>query len=261
MTRAIIYLLGIVIAEISAVVLPAVNLDFAILGLALYGILLIAMITDAARMNRYFQGKLVLSLALVPLIRIFSLVLPLTQIPQIWWYPIIYLPLLTAAVAVAYILEYKPSDIGVTLRDWPWQIPIAFLGLGLGYIEYGILSPQPLVNGLTWSNAWLPALLLVVSTGVVEELIFRGVMQKSAVDLFGDRGIIFVSVIFAVLHVGWAAGPDATSLAWLDLLFVFGVALLFGWIVKKTGSLLGVILCHSIINVALFVIWPLLFTT
>jgi membrane protease YdiL (CAAX protease family) len=148
----------------------------------------------------------------------------------------------------------------VTLHGWPWQLPIAFLGLGLGYIEYNILSPQPLVKELTWSNAWLPALLIFISTGVVEELIFRGVMQKSAVDLFGTRGIIYVSVIFAVLHVGWVVGPNATSLAWLDLMFVFGVALLFSWIVKKSGSLLGVILCHGTINVVLFVVAPLIFT-
>jgi membrane protease YdiL (CAAX protease family) len=219
------------------------------------------MIADAARLDRYYQGNLVISLALIPLIRIFSFVLPLTQIPQIWWYPIIYLPLLVAVVAVAYILGYKPSDIGVTLRYWPLQLPIAFLGLGLGYVEYIILSPQPLVASLTWSNAWLPSLLLFVSTGVVEELIFRGVMQKSAVDMFGDNGIIYVSLIFAVLHVGWAIGPNVTGLASLDLVFVFGVALLFGWLVKKTGSLLGVAMCHGVINIVLFVIGPLLFKT
>jgi len=259
--RVIVYLLGIIGAELASVVLPTINPNFVILGAVLYGLLFIVMLIDAARLNRYFQGKLVLSLALVPLIRMLSLVLPLTQIPQIWWYPVIYLPLLAAVIAVAYILEYKPSDIGITLRSWPLQLPVAVLGLGLGYIEYLILFPQPIMDNLTWSDAWLPALLLFVSTGVVEELIFRGVMQKSAVDLFGTRGIVYVSIIFAILHVGWAVGPDVTELAWLDLVFVFGVALLFGWIVKKTGSLLGVILCHGVINIVLFVIGPLLFKT
>ena len=260
MLRAIIYLLCIIIAEITAVVLPIQNPDLVTLGLAFYGILLAAMIIDAARMDRFYQGKLVLSLTLIPLTRIFSLMLPLTQVSQIWWYPVIYLPLLVAAVVVARELEYKPSDIGITLRGWPKQLIVPFLGLGLGYLEYSILKPAPLVDGLSWSNAWLPAILLFVSTGIVEELIFRGVMQKSAVDLFGARGIIYVSVIFAVLHIGWAVGPDAGGLAWLDIAFVFGVAVLFGWIVKKTGSLLGVILCHGIINVVLFIIGPLLFT-
>jgi hypothetical protein len=87
MTRAVLYLFGIVIAEIASVALPTINPNFVILGLALYAALLVAMIIDAARLDRYHQGNLVLSLALVPLVRIFSLVLPLTQIPQMWWYP------------------------------------------------------------------------------------------------------------------------------------------------------------------------------
>lgn len=257
--RAIIYLLGIIGAEFASVVLPGINPNFVILGTALYVILFIVMLVDAARLNRLYQGNLILSLTLVPLIRLLSLVLPLTQIPQILWYPAIYLPLLAAVVTVAYILEYKPSDIGITLRSWPLQLPVAVMGLGLGYMEYLILYPQPIVNSLTWNDAWLPSLLLFVSIGVVEELIFRGVIQKSAVDFWGTRGIVYVSIIFAILHMGWAVGPDAAELAWLDLFFVFAVSLLFGWIVKKTGSLLGVTLCHGAINVVLFVIAPLLF--
>jgi membrane protease YdiL (CAAX protease family) len=259
MTRALLYLLGIIIAEIAAVVLPTINPDFIIVGLALYAALLLVIIADAARMDRFYDGKFVLSLALVPLIRIFSLILPLTQVPQMWWYPVIYLPLLAAALAMAYVAGYTRSDIGLTLRSWPLQLFAILPGIGLGFVEYSILSPQPLISGLTWSNALLPALLLFISTGVVEELIFRGVMQKSAVDMFGNSGIVFVSLIFAILHVGWAVGPNATMLAWLDILFVFGMALLFGWFVKKTGSLLGVILCHGAINVVLFIVAPLLF--
>jgi hypothetical protein len=258
MTRAIVYLFGIIIAEITAVVLPAINPNLVTLGLALYVLLFVVIIIDAARMDRYYEGKLILSLALVPLIRIFSLALPLAQIPQIWWYPAVYLPLIAAALAASHILEYKSSDIGLTWRGWPWQIPLAILGLGLGYIEYNILSPQPLISGLTWSNVWLPALLIFVSTGLVEELIFRGVMQKSAVDMFGSMGIVYVSVIFAVLHFGWVVGPDATTLACFDIPFVLGIGLLFGWMVKKTGSLLGVILCQGMINVVFFVAAPLL---
>jgi membrane protease YdiL (CAAX protease family) len=260
MLRAIIYLIGIVIAEIASVALPSIDTRFVILGLALYFILLVVMIIDAARMDRYHQGQLVLTLTLVPLTRIFSLVLPLMDIPQILWYPAIYLPLLVAAIVVARMLGYKPQDIGLTLRSWRIQLLIPLLGLGLGYIEYSILRPEPLLEGLTWGNAWLPAILLFISTGLVEELIFRGVMQKSSTDMFGTPGIIYASILFAILHVGWAVGENIPASAWLDIVFVFAVALIFGWIVKKSGSLLGVILCHGVINVVLFIVGPLLFT-
>ena len=85
----------------------------------------------------------------------------------------------------------------------------------------------------------------------MEELIFRGVLQHTAVESFRWWGVVYVSLLFAVLHVGF--------LSWLDVIFVFGVALFFGWVVKKTGSLLGVTLSHGITNIVLFLIVPFFF--
>ena len=42
-------------------------------------------------------------------------------------------------------------------------------------------------------------------------------------------GIVYVSLLFAILRMGF--------LSWIDVVFVLVVALLFGWVVKKTGSL------------------------
>ena len=85
----------------------------------------------------------------------------------------------------------------------------------------------------------------------MEEFIFRGVLQRAAVGAFRGRGIVYVSRLFAVRHVGF--------LSWLDIIFVFGVALFFGWVVKQTGSLLGVTLAHGITNTMLFLILPFFF--
>ncbi len=41
-------------------------------------------------------------------------------------------------------------------------------------------------------------------------------------------------------------------------MFVFGVALLFIFFVRRAGFLLGVILTHGIINIMLYLVWPLL---
>lgn len=45
-------------------------------------------------------------------------------------------------------------------------------------------------------------------------------------------------------------------LSWIDVVFVFVVALFFGWVVKKTGSLFGVTLAHGITNIVLYLIIP-----
>jgi membrane protease YdiL (CAAX protease family) len=90
--------------------------------------------------------------------------------------------------------------------------------------------------------------LLLLCTGFVEEFIFRGVLQRTAVEAFGGWGIVYVSLLFAILHMGF--------LSWIDVVFVFVVALFFGWVVKKTGSLFGVTLAHGITNIVLYLIIP-----
>lgn len=255
MIRAIIYLLAITAAEVVTVAFPPL-LGIA-LGVAFHTAILLAIIVDSALIKSYLQGRLVLSLAVVPLIRIISISLPLADIPQIWWYPIIYLPLLAAAIVLARLLNYRPKDIGITFGFLPVQLAVALAGVAFGIAEYLILAPEPLVAELTWQAAWWPALILLFSTGFGEEFIFRGVLQRSAVNAFGGWGIVYVSFIFAILHIGWIEA--ANPLSWIDVIFVFGIALFFGWVVSKTGSLLGVSLCHGITNIVLFIIAPFFF--
>jgi LysM repeat protein len=66
----------------------------------------------------------------------------------------------------------------------------------------------------------------------------------------GKWAILYVTVVFAVLHLGYKSA--------VDVAFVFAVGLLFGWVVAKTRSLLGVSLSHGITNIALYLIVPFL---
>jgi len=240
---AIIYLLAITGAEV-------VTVFFAPLwGIISHIIILVALMLHSSLASEHRYQRLVLSLALVPLVRIMSLSMPISGIPQIWWYPIIYAPLLVAAVVVIRLTGYRARDVGLTFKLLPLQLAIALTGFLFGVAEYFILAPEAMVAEFTWQQIWLPALLLLVCTGFTEEFIFRGVLQRTAVEAFkGWRGIVYVSLLFAVLHMGF--------LSWIDVAFVFVVALFFGWMVKKTGSLLGVTLSHGITNISLYLIFP-----
>jgi len=259
MLRLLAYLLAITVAEAIVLILEPVLglLTASIIGISCHVVILFATIIDAALINKYYYERLVLSLSIVPLIRIVSLSLPLADIPQTLQYSIIYLPLLAAAIVLARILEYKPRDIGISFGFIPTQLTIGTLGIGIGVAEYFILTPEPLVAELSWQTAWLPALVLLLATGFVEEFIFRGVLQQTAMGVFGGWGIVYASYIFAVLHIGWIQA--GTPLAVLDIAFVFVVALFFGWIVKKTGSLFGVTLAHGMTNIMLFIVAPFFF--
>ncbi len=96
---------------------------------------------------------------------------------------------------------------------------------------------------------WIKTLPLwnEVKQGVREML-----LQRTVVEVFGGWwGIIYVSLLFAVLHMGF--------LSWIDVIFVFAVALFFGWVVKKAGSLFGVTLSHGITNILLYLVVPFFF--
>ncbi len=191
MKEAIIYLLAITAAEVVTIFVQPVW------GIVCHAIVLVAVVVHSALASDYHYRNLILSLALVPLVRIISLSMPLENIPQIWSYLIVYAPLLAAAIVVARILGLKAKEIGFNLGSLPLQLVVALSGLLFGVVEYFILTPEPLVIELTLSVVWLPALIFLVSTGFVEEFIFRGVLQRTAVEVFGEwRGIIYVSLLF-----------------------------------------------------------------
>ncbi|MFC1847165.1 lysostaphin resistance A-like protein [Chloroflexota bacterium] len=259
MKRAILYLLTITVAEAIVVVLDPVTglVAASIIGIACHIVILFAVIIDAALINSYYNERFVLSLSIIPLIRVISLSLPLADIPLMWQYPIIYIPLLAAVIVLANILDLKPGKIGVRFGFIPLQLVVALTGLGFGVVEYLILRPEPMVTELTLQAVWLPALVLLLATGFVEEFIFRGVLQRTVTEVFGGWGIVYVSYLFAILHIGWIQAES--QFAVYDVAFVFVVALFFGWVVKKTGSLFGVTLSHGLTNIILFIVAPFYF--
>ena len=238
------YLGALAVAEVlTALIEPRV-------GLVLHGVLLVVLLLHTALTWEHPAHRLLLSLAFAPLIRLLSLSLPLAGVPLVYWYFITSVPLFIAAVIALRTLGFSWRGIGVNLRGVPIQLLVGLTGLAFGYIEYQILEPEPLARAFTWEQLWVPILILLFSTGFVEEVIFRGVMQRAATEALGRFGVIYVAVLFAVLHVGYKS--------LLDVLFVLGVALFFGWVVARTRSILGVTLSHGLTNIVLFLVVPFL---
>ncbi len=245
MKIALLYLGAIAAAElITALVNPLGGIVFHI-------VLLLGLVSHASFAARPPQNKLYLALALAPLIRLLSLSMPLTRFPQIYWYAIIAIPLLVAVVVVMQRLGYRPSQVGLTGSRLSLQLLVgATTGFAFGVIEYLILKPSPLVESLNLTGILLPSLILLVATGFAEELTFRGVMQRSAGEALGPWGWVYVAALFAVLHTGY--------LSVADMALVLSVGLFFGWVVKETGSLLGVSLSHGLTNIVLYLVMPFL---
>lgn len=141
------------------------------------------------------------------------------------------------------------KDAGINFKMLPVQAVIALTGIPFGFIEHYILKPEALAPGLPLPDLSLLAIALIFSTGLVEELVFRGLMQRNAVEAFGERlGIIGVAAVYAALHIGWLSMPD--------MVFVFSIGLFYGFVTLNTGNIIGVSLSHGITNVVLFMAAP-----
>jgi membrane protease YdiL (CAAX protease family) len=161
--------------------------------------------------------------------------------------------LFLAAYIASRVTDLRGNRIGWSPGVWPVQLAIGFLGFGLGYIEYLILKPGPLAAYVTWLDIIVASLILLIFTGVLEEFIFRGLMQSAAMQMMGMSGLYYIAILFAVLHLGYHS--------LLDVVFVLLVGFLFGWLVWKTQSILGASLAHGMANISLYVIFPLTLST
>jgi uncharacterized protein len=244
------YWTQVALAYLAAITLAELLVTFGEprLGMAAHCLVLAALLLHTYRVEQPEGRAFLLSLAFAPLIRILSLSLPLVDFPVVDWYLLTSVPLFAAAFVAARILGYSWIDMGLNLRGWPLQIAIGLTGLAFGALEYVILRPSALAPAPTWSNLWWPALILLISTGLLEEMIFRGLLQRAASAVLRPWGLTYVAILFAVLHIGYRS--------LVDVLFVLGVGLFFGWIVQRTRSLVGVTLAHGLTNIMLFLIMP-----
>lgn len=166
-----------------------------------------------------------------------------------------------AGALVAYVLM---GGVALGLGLWQGRLPTlahpapalalgawssaASLGAGLAIALVTILSTRWLLVRTRWARALrrelrmllvgasgAQLLLLGVSSGVAEELLFRGAIQPIA-------GLFLTSLGFGLLHVG----PRRELLPWTAWAIVMGFVL--GALYEATGTLAGPILAHVLIN-------------
>ncbi|SRR5436309_4518234 len=267
------YLLAYLAAVIAAEVLIAIpgptsltDRPFQSIGLGIHILLVFTLmfLSVIIQPKDATLAPLLVAASLASLVRVFSLAVPrynfvaspetnaLNTIP---WLALVSVPLLVSVAAVAYVQRLRPRDLGLAVRSWPevvQQSAIALTGIPLGLVEFFILRPPDAwIATLTFGSLVLGGLVIFFATGFSEELIFRAILLKRAVEGLGTRGgLLYVTAIFASLHIFFLNG--------VDLVFVFAVGLFYGFIVLKTRNLWGVILSHSLGNVILYLVAPFL---
>jgi membrane protease YdiL (CAAX protease family) len=190
------------------------------------------------------------ALALVPFMRLLSLVLPLTiSVTQVW-YVLVSVPVLVAIFFILRTRNIRWDEIGLRRSPWMTQLPIALTGLPLGFIGYLILRPQPLFSSdglLMWVVNLLTVLVCIALT---EEILFRGILLQ----LFSEANIKFSSLWLAILYASlhWASN------SLLYVVYMGIVGWLFARFARNTHSILGIIIANFLLVAGMGLIWPAL---
>lgn len=201
----------------------------------------------ARRESRGPAVDVLLALSLVPLLRVLSVTMTVEEVPEVYRYGVVGAAVLLAVVLAARLME-APSLIGLLqTRSWQ-QVPVALSGVPLGLAAYAIARPDPLFEGIDWAQMLAGSVILLVFTGFTEELMFRGLLQGTLSLAYGRGGVLFGSLLYAVVYLG------ATPVMYVGFMAALGLG--FAAVVERTGSLVGVGIAHGLLNVGLILVWP-----
>jgi len=129
------------------------------------------------------------------------------------------------------------------------------LGLLLAALTLSSILIAALLTGhfvLDWST--VPALRLVkgLTRGIWEEVFFRGIILVLFMSVYPRPTAVFLSsFLFAIVHLDPMNVSAGTI---VDVISVFFMALLFTYLVLKTGSLLPAIVFHYVHDILLLLV-------
>lgn len=213
--------------------------------------IIVSMFISGEETDRIVLDKQILQALLLLLqLRIINIAMPFFFTMTLYWYPLIYSPLF---ISIYLILRYQNAsfdDIGMHTRNLYRYIPLALIiGAILAWVEYQIIHPEPLIPKLGIADMLTLVIIMFVFVGLVEELIFRSILQTKLQQSIGmGSGLLVASALFGIMHSGYGSV--------YELLFATAAGLIIGYLYQKTGSLPFVTVIHGTINVLLLGVLP-----
>ena len=205
------------------------------------------------------RRDLILCIGLVPSARFLILAQILAKLSPIDWDLDIACVLMVFASLVIWQVRIPYEELGwgpivapspgVRFRAPSFQLLLGAGGLGLGLLEAHFVPAAPSeVSG--FAGFITSAAVLIVLSGFVGELIFRGLILNTALSVMRGWGLIYTTLLFVAMRVGHRPFAD---------LLVAGVAgLMFAYVARSTHSLLGVSLAQGLATTVVLVIAPAL---
>jgi membrane protease YdiL (CAAX protease family) len=219
-------------------------------GMSLHFLILISM-PFLVVIIRNRQGIYALqALMLLPLLRLINVSMPVSE-ASLLMFIAVYVPLLVPVYLLIRHQGLTDVQLGVSYKRIVFYIPIAIIaGVLLGAGEYLIVGSGYVIPGLSEPFILIFASIVFFYVGLMEELIFRSLIQVKLEGLFGMApGLLAASLLFGVMH--------SISGEIIEMVYIFAVGIVLGYMFQRTRSLPLVATAHGVANIVLFVVLPL----
>lgn len=215
-----------------------------------YTLLLLALSFSIMVTKKYEIRKVYQALLLLTIFRLVNFSMPIFFDINIYSFIFIYAPLaIPAMIATIHqrVVYEKKRD---TLRRIWIYLPFSILtGLAFAEAEYILIGTRELISDLSLENLLILIVIMVFIVGLIEELVFRSILQTRMEEFLGPAGGIFISsLLFGVMHSSYGTP--------YEMAYTFLVGGFLGYLFYRTRSLPLVIMIHGSINVFLFGIIP-----
>jgi membrane protease YdiL (CAAX protease family) len=192
------------------------------------------------------------SLILLPVLRLINLSMPAYYEKTLYSFILPY-GILAIPVSIALTNQgLTRTQLGMTFKKiWLYSPLSILLGLLLGGGEYLIIRTNSLILDLSTFNLLMLSIVMIFFVGLVEEVIFRSILQNRLQIALGNlSGLVITSILFGLMHTGYGGRSE--------VLYASFVGIFVGYLFYKTRSLPLVMMIHGFINVFVFGIIPLL---
>jgi len=207
---------------------------------ALAGVLLVALLS-----HYVWSGEPALAaLALVPLLRIASLALATGNMVG-------SCVLAGVPVLIGVVLAAMALDLQGVLALWQirlrsqWHVAVGTLVLAR--VAAAVLDVAPVAPDRSLAQVLVATAVVFVFAGVLEELLFRGIVQAALAAVVRGWSVPLADVLFAATYLG--------SGSWAYTVFMAAFGLACGWWVRRTGSVAGAAVAHGLLAAGVLVVW------
>jgi membrane protease YdiL (CAAX protease family) len=221
-------------------------------AVVVYTLLLLAFTFSAAVAKNQEVRIINQAFLILPIFRLVNLSLTVFLKVNLYSFVFIYATAAMAAIIATshqnLVFETKKNALK---RIWIY-LPLSVLAaLVFAEAEYILIGARPLIPDISQVSLLELIVIMVFVVGLIEELIFRVILQTRLEEFLGPAaGILFASLLFGIMHSGYGTP--------YEMGFTFLVGCFLGYCFYKTRSLPLVIMINGLTNVFLFGIIPLL---